>query len=213
MTHPAQERDRWTREWATQREDAIWGCPGMGWDAGIERDLRMIVPHLGLHVGHSAILLDLGCGPGRLAIPIAARSRWAHHYWRVHGVDICEPVIHAARVRKALSFLTNAFFHVGDGRRLPPAVLTVDAAYSMLLFQHLDGETVRGYLGEVARVLVPGGRFRFQFVVGPTDQPYSHDHDPEAMVGWLAAAGLQAEDAEPDPDWPTWVWATATKSG
>lgn len=86
----------------------------------------------------------------------------------------------------------------------------VDAAWSMLLFQHLEADAVRGYLAEVARVLRPGSMFRFQWCVGSTDSPYAHDHDPLDIVEWADDAGLLIGDCpQRDPDWPTWGWATA----
>lgn len=207
MTTPGQERERWAAEWAREGDASIWGCPDMTWGVGVLRDLDMIVPHLGLEGAVSASVLDLGCGPGRLALALA--RIYQHHGWWVEGVDI-NPLVIEVATNDPLSLTRPVTFVVGDGRTIPYGDDSFDAAYSMLLWQHLPAEAVRGYLAEIARVLKPGSRFRFQFVVGDTDVDYSHDHDPLDIVEWAGTAGLSIVDRPtPDPDWPTWAWATA----
>ena len=199
MRTAGEEHARWTAEWATHARDACWGCPGMTWEEGIERDLAQIVPHLRFLPGGSG--LDLGCGPGRLTLPIAAA--WPDV--TVIGVDIAETVIDAATAVAP----ANATFLIGDGRTIPLPDETVDAAWSMLLFQHLEADAVRGYLSEVARVLRLGGMFRFQWCTGSTNSPYAHDYLWEDLTPWCNEVGLyRISPVEHDPDWPTWRWVT-----
>lgn len=207
MTTPTEERERWATEWAREGDASIWGCPDMTWGVGVLRDLDMIVPHLGLDGATEAFVLDLGCGPGRLALRLA--RIYQESDWWVTGVDINPAVVGEANAAAAADKVP-ATFRVTDGRTIPVDHVPFDAAYSMLLWQHLPAEAVRGYLAEIAGVLKPGGRFRFQFVVGDTDVDYSHDHDPLDIMEWAADAGLSIVDCPArDPDWPTWAWCTA----
>lgn len=75
---------------------------------------------------------DLYCGIGALTLPLARRAR------RVHGIEIQEEAIAAARVNARLNAVANADFRAGDVRRLlkealaaprkegAPAVVVVD---------------------------------------------------------------------------------------
>lgn len=95
-------------------------------------------------------VLDLACGTGRIAIPLAARG------FDVHGLDISERVLEVAR-RDA----PQLDFRRGDMRELPwdggffDAVVNVWTAFGYFESQAEDERV----LTEVARVLRPGGVF------------------------------------------------------
>jgi SAM-dependent methyltransferase len=100
--------------------------------------------------------LDIGCGPGRLMIPLS------RHFDEIHGVDISEEMIRRARER--LSACPNARVFVNNGYDL--ALFENDYfafVYSYVVFQHIPSqEVIRSYLREIQRVLTPGGIARFQ---------------------------------------------------
>ncbi len=75
-------------------------------------------------------------------------------------------------------------------------------------------ESVAGYIAGVARVLRPGGRFRFQYA-------HRHDDDLDGPLHWTytdlfmahhaAAAGLAVEACDRGRVFPQWTWVTAIK--
>ncbi|PYT22466.1 MAG: hypothetical protein DMG57_35255 [Acidobacteria bacterium] len=95
--------------------------------------------------------LDIGCGPGRLMIPMS------RHFGEVHGVDISEEMV--ALARQKLARIPNAHVHVNSGsdlRMFDDGYF--DLVYSWIVFQHIPSkEVVLGYLREAQRVLKPGG--------------------------------------------------------
>lgn len=96
--------------------------------------------------GHD--LLDLGCGRGADALPLAALGL------RVTGVDVNRrSLAHARRRAKATGF--DVKFEecdiISDG--LPFPARSFDAALDTLLLNNLDEDEVKPYAQEVARVL------------------------------------------------------------
>jgi SAM-dependent methyltransferase len=95
--------------------------------------------------------LEIGCGPGRLMLPMSA------HFGEIHGVDISEEM--AARARESLCGVPHAHVHVtpGDGLGIF-ADESFDFIYSYIVFQHIpDPAIVLNYLREARRTLKPGG--------------------------------------------------------
>lgn len=74
---------------------------------GTEQEVAFLVEHLGLHAGMR--VLDVGCGPGRHALALAARGL------EVVGVDISERFVSLARAAAP----PNADFRRLDARHLP----------------------------------------------------------------------------------------------
>lgn len=95
--------------------------------------------------------LEIGCGPGRLLLPMS------RHFGEVHGVDISEEMI--AIARRHLQRVSNARLHVTPGSGLPMfADEFFDFIYSYVVFQHIpDRGVVWSYLRESKRVLKTGG--------------------------------------------------------
>lgn len=160
-------------------------------------------------------VLDLGCGVGRLALPVAA----ARPDLVVVGVDTSLEAISRAQIARRGDALIanpvpNMSFSLGDGRRIPWPCESFAAVWSVCLFQHIDPATAAGYVAEVGRVLAPGGLFVCQFVppVGqPTHQPRLHEHTLAEMVGWCVDGGLMVESLVAGPLHPLWCWLTARK--
>ena len=102
-------------------------------------------------------VLELGCGTGRLSLPVArAASRFV-------GVDRSEQMLHRLRVRMRRARLAGRMSVVrGDIRELPllgdwPCGLVM-APYGMLQ-SLLSDDDLSATLDGVARVLAPGGAF------------------------------------------------------
>ena len=117
-------------------------------------ELEQDIPRLGL--SRTSRLLDLGCGPGG---PLAFIAKLVG--CQGSGTDISAHAIAAARVRIASLGLGELItLQVADLRDpIPHASGSFDAVMSMDVVLHLPDRT--GFVREVARVLVPGGRFLF----------------------------------------------------
>ena len=95
--------------------------------------------------------LEIGCGPGRLMLPMS------RHFGEIHGVDISEEMV--ALAKRKLAGVPQARVHVNSGSDLGLfADGYFDFVYSWIVFQHIPSkDVVLGYLREVQRVLKPGG--------------------------------------------------------
>lgn len=142
------------------------------------------------------MILDIGCGVGRIANQVGAV-----------GIDISEKMLEIAR-RNAI---WPSQYHLSDGRTIPFSDETFDSAYSMLLFQHLEGPTIYGYMQEVFRVLKPGGMFRFQYIPGTEREPFSNHYDTKQIRKWLKLSGLEFVKEDEGLCHPQWSWVTARK--
>ena len=97
-----------------------------------------------------ARILDLACGTGRIAIPLARRG------FGIAGLDIAERVLAVARAEAP-----ELDFRQGDMRELPWEDGSFDAAINMwTAFGYFETQAEdERVLDEVARVLRPGGVF------------------------------------------------------
>jgi len=103
-----------------------------------------------LDINPQDIVMELGCGVGRIGRELATDCKqWI-------GADISANMIDCAKQR--LQSLENVSFHVLSGNHL--SVLaddSVDKAYSIAVFCHLDKEDLFNYLRELKRVIKQGG--------------------------------------------------------
>jgi len=116
-----------------------------------ERAGRADAERLAALFGPDDVVLDLGCGIGRVARYVApgCRALWA--------VDASETMLAAARRR--LESLPNVRFARGEGTAMPAVPGgSVDFAYALLVLQHLEREDAFALLRDLRRALRPGGR-------------------------------------------------------
>jgi len=97
-----------------------------------------------------ASLLDVGCSWGRWSVAAAQKG------FSAVGVDPSLGAVMAAR-RQVKRLGLQADFVVGDARCLPFASGTFDAGYSYSVIQHLGFEDAETAVGELGRVVGPGG--------------------------------------------------------
>lgn len=116
---------------------------------------RYPVPPLPLPPGNGRRLLDVGCSWGRWTLAASERG------YDAVGLDPSLGAVMAAR-RAAAQLGRRARYLVGDARFLPFANGTFDAAYSYSVIQHLSREDAARAIGEIGRVLVPGGTGKVQ---------------------------------------------------
>jgi SAM-dependent methyltransferase len=105
-------------------------------------------------MGGGGRALDLGCGPGRNALQLAA---WG---FEVDGVDLSPTAVAWAEERAHVSGI-RARFHCGDvfalaGTELPGPY---DLVYDSGCFHHLPPHRRISYLALLDQVLAPGGHF------------------------------------------------------
>jgi ubiquinone/menaquinone biosynthesis C-methylase UbiE len=111
---------------------------------------------LGPRIRCTDVVMDLGCGIGRVARYVA---RYCASLW---AVDASEKMLSLARQR--LEELQNVRFARSEGTRIPSVESeSVDFVYSILTLQHLEREDAFLLLRDVHRVLRPGGAAFFTF--------------------------------------------------
>jgi SAM-dependent methyltransferase len=92
--------------------------------------------------------LEVGCGPGRMTAALAG------DFDRVIALDVAQEMLD----RAGRQVPSNVELRLVDGPVLPVDSGSCDAAFSVHVFQHMDGaEAVAANLGEVYRALRPGG--------------------------------------------------------
>ena len=144
-------------------------------------------------------MLDVGCGAGRLARPLAGflsldgayagldvdadaiawcRRRYAHfpHFAFVHA-DVRNPRYNPAGGGEAVAYA----FPFDDG--------AFDVAVLMSVLDHLTDDEALHYLGQVRRVLAPGGRVLASGRWAPERE--------ERLLETLRAAGIDLLDLHP----------------
>jgi SAM-dependent methyltransferase len=143
-----------------------------------ERVLDQMLELVGVAVAPSDVVLDIGCGVGRLTRALAGRAE------RVIGLDVSREML--ARAAELNPQLENVEWRHGDGRSLTGVGTgTIDACVSHVVFQHLpDPALTLGYVREMGRVLRPGGWAAFQVSTDPSI------HRPRGAARRLAARFL-----------------------
>jgi SAM-dependent methyltransferase len=165
--------------------DAFW--------AGGEEALEKLLAAVGEHVGPSDVVVDIGCGVGRLTRALATRAR------EVVGIDISAEML--TQAQRLNAGLTNVRWVHGDGRRLTGVGdEEADACVSHVVFQHIpDPAVTLGYVREIGRVLRPGGWAAF---VVSTDPSVHRPRRLPARVVWrLAAAAGRGPKAQEHSAW------------
>ncbi len=107
-------------------------------------------------------VLDIGCGTGSHALPLAERGH------TVVGVDRSPDMLTRARQKASTAGLQTVVFHDGDSRELDLG-RSFDAVLMMftVLGYHTEDADVTAALATVRRHLVPGGLFVFDVWNGP----------------------------------------------
>ena len=132
------------------------------------------------------IILDVGCGTGRLLRK--AKQQWPNS--RLVGVDAADKMI-----QQATQLFPEAEFHVAMAEALPLPDASVDLAFSTLSFHHWANQA-KG-ISEIARVLRPQGLFLLGDIVIPHWLSLFVRHfrfnSPTKIRGMFTQAGLTVE--------------------
>lgn len=129
--------------------------------AGGEQALRALFDGLQVELPPGLVVLDIGCGLGRLTRPLARGAR------RVIALDVSGEML--TRAQQLNAELDNVEWVHGDGHSLRPiADSSVDACISHVVFRHIpDPAITLGYIREMGRVLKPGGFAAFELSNDP----------------------------------------------
>jgi cyclopropane fatty-acyl-phospholipid synthase-like methyltransferase len=135
--------------------------------------------------------LEIGCGIGRLMVPLSSRVR------SVVGTDVSSGMIAAATRR--LEGIGNASVHVTTGEDLSEfGAASLDLVYSVDAFPYLvlcGHELVERHFREIRRVLRPGGDFvLFNYAYGRSRE----DADREVLA-FAQRADLEVVRADASP--------------
>lgn len=116
----------------------------------------------GVEVRPDEVVLDIGCGVGRLTRALARRAG------QVYGLDVSREMLRLAEQHNG--HLDNVEWVHGDGAGLGGvADASVDGCFSHVVFQHVpDPAVTLEYVREMGRVLRPGGWALFQVSTDPT---------------------------------------------
>lgn len=161
--------------------------------AGGEKDLDGLLTRLGVELNPRDLVVEIGCGVGRLTRPIAARAG------QVLAVDVSERMLALARHHNP--DLGNVRWLLGDGSSLSGIDdSSADVCISHVVFQHIpDPRITMGYVREMGRVLRPRGRAAFQVSNAPA--VHRSDRGVGAMRRRLRAALGRAPRGQADPAW------------
>jgi SAM-dependent methyltransferase len=187
---------------ARAREDAFFFVDNTGrygapdterfWFSG-QQTLAAFSERLGVAVGSNDVVLDIGCGIGRLTRALAARGR------EVLALDVSADML--AQAKELNCQLENVIWLQGDGVSLAPVEpASVDAIVSYVVFQHIpDPAITLGYVREMGRVLRPGGWSAFQV----SNDPGVHERSSRRprLQARLATLVGRAPRGQRDPAW------------
>jgi len=168
------KRDWDARARACAREYILTGFADQ--PEGFVRSGREAAASLLAFCAPGAVVLDLGCGVGRVARELEA------YVAEIHAVDVSAEMIRQAR--EYVGPGSRIRFHVNDGFTLPQlAVGSVDFAFSLLTMHHVTRPAFESYLRELHRILKPGGRFWFSVVSRDRSPAYDVDDARDTFTG------------------------------
>ena len=163
------------------------------WSGG-EQAVSQMLAVLGVELEPTDVVVDIGCGIGRLTRALAARAG------EVLALDVSSEML--ARARQLNAHLDNVRWLHGDGTTLAPiADSSVDGCFSHVVFNHIpDPAITLGYVREMGRVLRTGGWSAFQV----SNDPEAEAHGPPGgapLRRRLAALAGRVPRAYDHPAW------------
>ena len=133
----------------------------------------------------SALVLDLGCGPGQVASYVIARGCQAV------GIDLTHRMLDVARQGDPDLALIN-----GDLLRLPVRDGGADGAVAWFSLHNLPRLLLGGALAEVRRVLRPDGVFVMVTHAGDGEESVAHDwqgRTEQVLIAYYDSGQLRSE--------------------
>jgi arsenite methyltransferase len=129
------------------------------------------------------VVIDLGSGAGNDAF--IARAE-AGESGRVIGIDFTPAMVEKARANAAKLGYNNVTFRQGDIDDMPVAANTADVIVSNCVLNLVPNKD--RVMGEIFRVLKPGGHFSISDIVLVGELPDALRHDAEMYAGCVSGA-------------------------
>jgi ubiquinone/menaquinone biosynthesis C-methylase UbiE len=120
------------------------------WLLGADKAKQSLIEQAEIKPGFR--VLDIGCGTGSMAIVV----KRTHPETEVVGIDP-DPDALAVSKRKVKRAGLSIEFDRGFADHMPYADASFDRVFSSFMFHHLDPDEKTATLGEIRRVLKPGG--------------------------------------------------------
>lgn len=178
----------------------VWSVPPDTYDATTTTNLNNLCAYVPDSHGR---MLDLGCGIGRLTIPMAHIFPEA----KVIGVDISRNMLAHAKSQARISNTRNvSFVRSTEFPNLSP----ISFAWEIVMFQHTYPENCALMVEWVAGMLEPGGVFMYQVVENVDFTDWGH-LPREVPVKWATDAGLEIVELKGEPTFPDWLWVITRK--
>jgi SAM-dependent methyltransferase len=152
--------------------DLAGGGPDAFWQSGEKTVREELLPVLGEFGVPLDCGVELGCGVGRLLLPLS------RVFQRMVGVDIAEGMVRRGQAFARQQQITNArFVAIAAPGGLPGALgeetPRVTFVYSLLVFQHIsDFQIIESYLAAIGKILSPDGIAYLQFDTRARTLPY-----------------------------------------
>jgi ubiquinone/menaquinone biosynthesis C-methylase UbiE len=151
-------------------------------------------------------VLEIGCGAGRVTRALA------RVFGEVYAIDISGEMVRQARLALAATPNAHVFQNNGTDLRVLGDI-QVDFAFSCIVFQHIPSrEVIENYVGEVHRLLRPGGLFKFQvqgdatIETAPDDTWLGVPFSDEEAVAMAARTGFEPRYRHGAGDQYFWLW-------
>ena len=141
---------------------------------------RYPIPEIPVPPGPGRRLLDVGCSWGRWSLAASAAR------YDTVGIDPSLGAVMAAR-RVAQQLGSSNRYLVGDARYLPFAAGTFDVVFSYSVIQHFSERDAEYAVGEIGRLLRPGGMAKVQMPTRFGVRCLYH----QARRGFRAARGFE----------------------
>ena len=174
------------------------------------RDAAMEGFYRGAAMANGSLVLELACGSGRFAVPLAEAGL------SVTGIDLSEPMLARAR-RTATERNVNIETHVLDmrdfdlGRRFETVMIAANSIMHLL-----TADDFRRFFQSVDRHLAPDGQFLFDCFV-PSVGLLSHPGERQPMttvrhaeLGEISVEEIIDYDPVAQVARTTWFWSTGT---
>lgn len=132
-------------------------------------------------------VLDVASGPGFIAMAFAP------HCKEVVGVDVTQNFLTSARQEAERRGLSNASFKFGDVESMPFGDAEFDVAVCRSAFHHFPNP--EGVLGEMKRVVKPGGRLLIlDMVASEVPEKAAYHHEIEMLCDPTHAKALSPSE-------------------
>ncbi len=156
--------------------------------AAVQASLGCGVPTAVADLHEGETVLDLGSGAGA---DVLISARRVGHTGKAIGLDMTDEMLEFARATAAEAGVANVEFVKGYIEEMPLEDASVDVVISNCVI-NLSGNKAK-VIGEVARVLRPGGRFAVSDVIADPDMDEATRADMAAWTGCVAGALTRAE--------------------